>query len=79
MVNLPTLVHRPQSRSMKDLGPLTPSQGLVHVHQVLGRVAGEGKIPFLFAHHAHAGGELTGEPLQRRGCAINVGKSLAMP
>ena len=48
MVNPPALVHRPQSWSMKDFGPLTPSQGSVHVHQVHGRVAGEGKIPIFF-------------------------------
>ena len=49
------------------------------MHQVHGRVADEGKIPIFFPARAPAGGELTGEPLQRRGCAINVGKSLAMP
>ena len=48
------------------------------MHQVHGRVAGKGKIP-IFPGVLPRGGELTGEPLQRRGCAIKVGKSLAMP
>ena len=79
MVNPPTLVHRPQSWSMKDLVHLFLPSVRFHVHQVHGRVASEGKNPNLLPRRAPAGGELIGEPLQRCGCAIKVGKSLALP
>ena len=47
MVNPPVLVHRPEP-VYEELGPLTPSQCSVHVHQVLRRVADEGKITIFF-------------------------------
>ena len=78
MVNPPVLVHRPQSRSMKNLVHLLlPSVWFTCTKcSDVWPVRGKSLSP---SWRAPAGGELTGEPLQRRGCAIKVGKSLALP
>ena len=78
MVNPPALVHRPQSQSMKDLVHLLlPSVRFTCTKCM--DVWPVRENPNLLPYRAPAGGELTGEPLQRRGCAIKVGKSLAFP
>ena len=78
MVNPPVLVHRPQSRSMKNLVHLLlPSVRFTCTKcSDVWPARGKSLSP---SWRAPTSGELTGEPLQRRGCAIKVGKSLAMP
>ena len=78
MVNPPVLVHRPQSRSMKDL-----------VHLLLPRVRftctkctdvwpARGKSP-ASSRRAPTDGELPSEPTRGVGVQFKVGKSLALP
>ena len=77
MVNPPVLVHRPQSRSMKDLVHFFPGFGsCAPSARMCGR---RGENPLLLPRRAPAGGELPSEPLRRYWCAIKVGKSIAKP
>ena len=78
MVNPPALVHRPQSRSMKDLVHLLLSRLRFTCTKCTDVWSARGKSP-ASSRCAPAGGELPGEPTRDAGVQFKVGKSLALP